>query len=97
VPVGKEEAREDPLGQLKSMIEKAKLGGGMEEIEKQHQRGKSTARKRIGLLLDPGTFLKFGMFAEHHSIDFGRRRRRPSSEIAGNASGTRTMQPPKAM
>ncbi len=72
----KDEAREDPLAQLKSMIEKAKLGGGTEEIDKQHQRGKSTARERIDMLLDPGTLLEFGMFAEHHSIDFGMEKKR---------------------
>jgi acetyl-CoA carboxylase carboxyltransferase component len=62
---------EDMLDKLKSMIEKAELGGGPEEIEKQHRRGKQTARERIDMLLDPGTFLEFGMFAEHHSTDFG--------------------------
>jgi len=61
----------DSLAKLRSMVEKAELGGGQEEIEKQHQRGKLTARERIDLLLDPGTFLEFGMFAEHHSSDFG--------------------------
>ena len=40
------------------MVEKAKLGGGMEKIEKQHKGGKLTARERIAKLLDPNSFVK---------------------------------------
>jgi acetyl-CoA carboxylase carboxyltransferase component len=67
----KDEVKDDTLAKLRSMVEKAELGGGQEEIEKQHKRNKSTARERVNLLLDPGTFLEFGMFAQHHAVDFG--------------------------
>ncbi len=46
--------------------EKAKLGGGPEKIEKQHGRGKLTARERIDLLVDPGTFVEMGIHAGPH-------------------------------
>jgi acetyl-CoA carboxylase carboxyltransferase component len=48
--------------------EKAKLGGGPEKIEKQHGRGKLTARERIDLLVDPGTFVEMGIHAGPHSM-----------------------------
>ena len=43
--------------------EKAKLGGGEEKIALQHERGKLTARERIDLLVDPGTFVELGIQA----------------------------------
>ncbi|CAI9618620.1 unnamed protein product, partial [Staurois parvus] len=56
-------------------IEKKKsealLGGGEARIEAQHKRGKLTARERIGLLLDPGSFAEYDMFVEHRCADFG--------------------------
>ncbi|MDP4170048.1 MAG: acyl-CoA carboxylase subunit beta [Bacillota bacterium] len=47
------------------------LGGGDERIEKQHQKGKLTARERIELLVDRGTFVELNPFIEHRSSDFG--------------------------
>src|SRR6478672_10791767 len=49
----------------------AKLGGGDKRIEAQHARGKLTARERIELLLDKGSFEEFDMFVEHRSVEFG--------------------------
>src|SRR5262245_46677868 len=49
----------------------AKLGGGQKRIDAQHGRGKLTARERIELLLDEGSFEEFDMFVEHRCIDFG--------------------------
>src|SRR6478752_5131569 len=49
----------------------AKLGGGEKRIEAQHARGKLTARGRIELLLDKGSFEEFDMFVEHRSSEFG--------------------------
>src|SRR5215208_997475 len=63
---------------MKDIIEKldirrgdAKLGGGKARIEAQHKRGKRTARERIELLLDKGSFEEFDMFVEHRSAEFG--------------------------
>lgn len=49
----------------------AELGGGDERIQKQHDKGKLTARERIDLLVDPGTFVELNPFMEHRSTDFG--------------------------
>src|ERR1044071_8323755 len=49
----------------------AKLGGGEKRIEAQHARGKLTARERIELLLDRGSFEEFDMFVEHRATEFG--------------------------
>src|ERR1700737_5081447 len=49
----------------------AKLGGGEKRIEAQHARGKLTARDRLELLLDKGSFEEFDMFVEHRASDFG--------------------------
>jgi propionyl-CoA carboxylase beta chain len=49
----------------------ARLGGGQKRIDVQHGRGKLTARERIELLLDEGSFEEFDMFVEHRCIDFG--------------------------
>ena len=51
---------QDSLEQLRK---KALLGGGEIRIKKQHQKGKRTARERIDLLIDPGTFQEIGLFA----------------------------------
>ena len=49
----------------------AKLGGGQKRIEAQHQKGKLTARERLGLLLDEGSFEEFDMFVQHRCVNFG--------------------------
>lgn len=58
----------DELGQLR---EKAKLGGGEIRIKSQHDKGKLTARERITLLVDEGSFEEIDMFVKHRSSDFG--------------------------
>ena len=50
---------------------KAKLGGGEKRIEAQHQKGKYTARERIAMLLDEGSFEEFDMFVQHRCTNFG--------------------------
>jgi propionyl-CoA carboxylase beta chain len=59
------------LEQLKKRRAVAELGGGEKRIEAQHARGKLTARERIELLLDDGSFEEFDMFVEHRCTDFG--------------------------
>lgn len=59
---------------LKKLEEKrasARLGGGHKRIEAQHKKGKLTARERLEVLLDPGSFEEWDMFVEHRSHDFG--------------------------
>jgi propionyl-CoA carboxylase beta chain len=61
----------DILDRLELRRAKARLGGGEVRIEAQHKRGKLTARERVELLLDKGSFEEFDMFVEHRSNDFG--------------------------
>ena len=56
---------------LRGLREKALLGGGLERIEDQHKKGKLTARERLAILLDEGSFEELDMFAEHRTSDFG--------------------------
>ena len=61
----------DMLELLATRREGARLGGGEKRIEAQHKRGKLTARERIDLLLDHGSFEEFDMFVQHNCADFG--------------------------
>lgn len=61
----------EKLKQLHEMEKQAKLGGGEDRIEAQHKRGKLTARERIEMLLDKGSFHELDMFVTHRSTDFG--------------------------
>jgi acetyl-CoA carboxylase carboxyltransferase component len=62
---------EEKIERLKKLREKAKLGGGQKRIDAQHQKGKLTARERLDLLLDEGSFEEFDMFVQHRCRDFG--------------------------
>ncbi len=67
-----ETVEKDPLRQrLKALETQAELGGGKERIDKQHEAGKLTARERIDLLLDPGSFSELDKFVTHRATDFG--------------------------
>ncbi|TYB32216.1 MAG: acyl-CoA carboxylase subunit beta [Candidatus Mcinerneyibacterium aminivorans] len=57
--------------ELKEKIEQAKMGGGQKRIDKQHKKGKLTARERIQYLLDEGSFEEIDMFREHQCHEFG--------------------------
>ncbi len=61
----------EKLEELHRLKEAAILGGGIKRIEVQHKKGKLTARERLDLLLDPGTFNELDMFVVHRSTDFG--------------------------
>src|ERR1700681_4256070 len=60
-----------PIRRLDDMNARALLVGGAERIKKQHEGGKLTARERIDLLLDPGSFVEIGRFVTHRCTDFG--------------------------
>jgi propionyl-CoA carboxylase beta chain len=59
------------INQLAAMRAAAEMGGGQKRIDAQHHKGKLTARERIELLLDPGSFEEWDMFVEHRCHDFG--------------------------
>lgn len=64
-------AIQEKIKELMDMRAKARLGGGEKRIESQHQKGKYTARERIDMLLDEGSFEEFDMFVSHRTVDFG--------------------------
>lgn len=64
-------SKAEKLNLLKSKNEEALLGGGQKRIDAQHKRGKLTARERVELLLDEGSFEEIGKFVEHRATDFG--------------------------
>src|SRR5437773_6028076 len=59
-----------PRGRLEELDARALEGGGSERIEKQHEAGKLTARERLELLLDPGSFVESGRFVTHRAVEF---------------------------
>lgn len=63
--------REEIYSQFEELDKRASLGGGVDKIEKQHTMGKMTARERIELLLDKGTFNELDKFVNHRCINFG--------------------------
>ena len=61
----------DKISKLLKLKEEAKLGGGEDRIKSQHEKGKLTARERIELLVDEGSFEEVDMFVKHRAKDFG--------------------------
>jgi propionyl-CoA carboxylase beta chain len=61
----------DKLELLQAKRAEAELGGGQERIDAQHAKGKMTARERLDVLLDPGSFVELDRFVTHRSTDFG--------------------------
>jgi propionyl-CoA carboxylase beta chain len=59
------------LGEVEKRRAEARLGGGTKRIAAQHAKGKLTARERIDVLLDEGSFEEFDMYVTHRSTDFG--------------------------
>ncbi len=62
---------DDDLEELRERRERARLGGGEDRIETQHEKGKLTARERIEIFLDEGTFNEFDQLRTHRSHNFG--------------------------
>jgi propionyl-CoA carboxylase beta chain len=61
----------NPIARLEELEARAQKGGGDERIARQHQQGKLTARERIDLLCDPGSFVELDKFVTHRCSDFG--------------------------
>ncbi len=62
---------QEKIKQLIELREEAKLGGGQKRIDSQHKKGKYTARERIEMLLDEGSFEEYDMFMSHRCTNFG--------------------------
>ncbi len=76
------------LNELEQRRAEARLGGGQTRIERQHEKGKLTARERLDILLDDGSFEELGMFVRHQSHDFGLDRNRPYGDGVVTGYGT---------
>ncbi|EFK09377.1 carboxyl transferase domain protein [delta proteobacterium NaphS2] len=63
--------------ELIEIEEQAKKGGGEDAVQRQHKMGKLTARERVDLFFDQGSFVELGLFAQHECYDFGMEERRP--------------------
>src|SRR5947208_15658549 len=82
------ETYEEKLAQLQELREAAIHAGSEEAVEKQHAKGKLTARERIEKLLDPGSFEELDTFVRHRTHEFGMDRRRPYADAVVTGYGT---------
>ena len=76
---------------IKELVElraKARLGGGEKAIAKQHEKGKYTARERIDMLLDEGSFEEMDMFVQHRCTNFGMEKKHYLGDGVVTGSGT---------
>lgn len=76
------------LRELEERRASARMGGGEKRIAAQHAKGKLTARERIELLLDEGSFEEYDMFVAHRCIDFGMQESRPAGDGVVTGWGT---------
>ena len=81
-------SNQDRVRELVELREKARLGGGEKRIETQHQKGKYTARERIEMVLDEGSFEEFDMFVTHRSHEFGLEKQKYLSDGVITGHGT---------
>ncbi|UCG52859.1 MAG: methylmalonyl-CoA carboxyltransferase [Candidatus Latescibacterota bacterium] len=77
---------EEKLRELREKRQAALLGGGEERIKKIHDAGRLTARERINVLFDPGTFQELGVFVSHRCTDFGMEKQKITGDgvVAGH-------------
>ncbi|MFQ6076802.1 MAG: acyl-CoA carboxylase subunit beta [Candidatus Bathyarchaeia archaeon] len=73
---------------LRRKMDEAKLGGGLRRIERQHKKGKLTARERLERLMDPGSFVELDAFVTHRCTDFGMERRKGLGDGVVTGHGT---------
>ncbi len=78
----------DIVDMLEAKRAQARLGGGEKRIEAQHRRGKLTARERLEVLLDEGSFEEYDMFVEHRCADFGMEAQRVPGDGVVTGHGT---------
>ncbi len=79
---------QDYIEALEARREAARIGGGKARIERQHAKGKLTARERIEVLLDEGSFEEWDMFVTHRSHDFGMEKNRIPGDGVVTGHGT---------
>ena len=78
----------DKIQELVERRAEARLGGGADRIEAQHKKGKLTARERLALLLDEGSFEEFDQFVQHRCTNFGMEKSHPDGDGVVTGQGT---------
>ena len=76
----KKQKHHDRMEELRRLSAESEAGGGAERREREHKAGKLTARERIHLLLDEGTFEELDKFVRHGCVDFGMQEHRPPGD-----------------
>jgi propionyl-CoA carboxylase beta chain len=76
------------IDRLRELRQQAQLAGGQDRIDAQHAKGKLTARERVQLLVDPGSFRELGMFVTHRTTGFGLEDKRYLSDSVVTGWGT---------
>src|SRR4051812_30818682 len=76
------------IHELEKRRELARLGGGEKRVAAQHAKGRLTARERLSVLLDPGSFEEYDMFVEHNCTDFGMEAQKVPGDGVVTGSGT---------
>jgi propionyl-CoA carboxylase beta chain len=76
------------IEELETRRQRARLGGGQQRIDAQHAKGRLTARERLRVLLDPGSFEEYDMFVEHNCSDFGMENQKFPGDGVVTGSGT---------
>src|SRR5664279_2787410 len=76
------------IEQLRELREQSREGGGEERIQRQHDLGRNTARERLDILLDPGSFRELDAFVSHRSHDFGLEKTRYPADSVVTGWGT---------
>ena len=84
------ETHEEKLAQLGDLRQQAIHSASEEAVEKQHERGKLTARERVEKLLDPGSFGELDTFVRHRTYEFGMEKRGPGA-TPWSPAGARSM------
>ena len=67
----KSKTHQSELERLAALEQQAEIGGSQKAVDRQHERGKLTARERLNLLFDPDSFVEVNKLAESQSVDFG--------------------------
>ena len=80
--------REEVLAKLDALTQQSLPGGGQARIDRQHAKGKLTARERIDLFLDPGTFVELDQFKTHRCHHFGMQDSKPAGDGVVVGHGT---------
>ncbi len=82
------ETHEEKLAYLRELREQAIHSASEEAVDKQHEKGKLTARERIEKLLDPGSFEELDTFVRHRTYEFDMQKRRPWGDAVVTGWGT---------